>query len=224
MEHAALGVDLGKDPAPAPGSKEAEFDFGSFLCAQGNRFEARVMEVIASRCSVVTVEPTGDGRADLARTLDLMSQGTDVIAQARVESARLGVGGYPDLIVREACLPTPYDLAASRLFEQVPPSPRPALHRLELGTPPPAIGTAATESDTRHHHHHRYCVMDIKFATISILSGSGREREPRVLQPAAVAVRTVPHRHARRPPPPHATAAASAPSASCSGGSRSEAS
>lgn len=144
------GEEKGYAKDPANG-----LDFGTFIMAQGHRFEAGVLDVLRRRgLTLVEAEPPHDGprgmkSAVAARTFGLMREGAPLILQGLLAHPQSGTYGYPDLLVR------------SDLLDELVPG---TLGAGAAHLPAPGLGTPF-----------HYVVVDVKFTTLAF--GKGWELE-----------------------------------------------
>jgi hypothetical protein len=129
-----------------PDSSGESTDFGAFLLRQGLAFEAAVFRHLAAHNAfVVVAQEREDARSEAAvrRTWDLMTRGTEIIAQAPIWNPQTRTHGILDLLVRSDVLEC--------LF--------PGTLTAETSVPAPHLPGAEWH----------YRVVDVKFSTLDLL-------------------------------------------------------
>lgn len=156
-----------KNPQYAPAversktTSRSESNFTEFIMAQGNEFEAKVMEYLYSTAGKdVIVDIGGNGSVNSkseqkARdTLSAMNKGIPIIYSGVLHNPENQTYGVPDLIVR-----------SDWLREIVKTSP---IHEAEEDIPAPLLRDVFSGDDNPKAPNYHYRIVDIKFSTLNL--------------------------------------------------------
>ena len=101
------GPGEGFEPDDKRPGYDAETDMGLFLREKGKEFEAAVLRCLAQKHQVVRVAESGRDADDprlAARTIQLMSEGVEIIHKPVLHDSAHGAYGMPSLLVRSDVL------------------------------------------------------------------------------------------------------------------------